>query len=102
LKESKDSRKIRIRRQIGNLRSELSLPSHSGLSSDNIELNIKERIIFHKYELTNYRAIVKFIEELKQKTQSEPQKIRRNEKRINQYTQNRRRGSRTVGIKDCM
>jgi hypothetical protein len=52
-------------RQIGKWRSELSLLSHSVLSSDNIKLNIKERVIFHKYKLTNYRAIVKFIEDLK-------------------------------------
>jgi hypothetical protein len=61
----KDSRKIRITRQIGNWRSELSIPSHSSLNSDNIKLNIKEKIIFHKYKLTNPRAIVQCIEELK-------------------------------------
>jgi hypothetical protein len=74
LKESKDSRKIRIRREIGNWRSELSSLSHSGLSSDNIKLNIKVRMIFHKYKLTISRAMVTFIEELKQKIQSKPQK----------------------------
>jgi hypothetical protein len=58
-------------------------------------------IIFHKYTLTNSRAIVQFIEELKQKIQAKPQKIRKNEKRIKQYTQNRRLGARTVGTKDC-
>jgi hypothetical protein len=71
------------------------------LSSDNIKLNIKERIIFHKYKLTNSRAIVQFIEGLKQKIQAKPQKIRRNGKRIKQCTQNRRLGARTVGTKDC-
>jgi hypothetical protein len=74
LKENKDSRKIRMWRQIGKWRSELSLLSHSVLSSDNIKLNIKERVIFHEYKLTNYRALVKFIEDLKQKTQSKPDK----------------------------
>jgi len=66
--------KIRIKRQIGKSRSELSIFSHSGLNSDNIKQNIKEKSIFHKYKLTNSKAIVQFIEELKQKIQAKPQK----------------------------
>lgn len=81
LRVSKNSGKIRKRRQIGNWGSELSILSHSGLNSDNIKLNIKEKIIFHKCRLTNLRAIVQFTEELKQKIQDKPQKIRRNEKK---------------------
>jgi hypothetical protein len=74
LRVSKNSRKIRKRRQIGNWRSELSILSHSGLNSDNIKLNIKEKIIFHKCRLTNPRAVLQFTEELKQKIQAKPQK----------------------------
>jgi hypothetical protein len=43
---SKDSRKVRIRRQIDNWRSELSILSHSGLNSDNIKPNINRRSSF--------------------------------------------------------
>jgi hypothetical protein len=62
IERNKDSRKIKIRRQIGNGRGELSILSESGLGFDNIQLNIKERNIYQKYKLTNTTEVAQLIE----------------------------------------
>jgi hypothetical protein len=77
-RSNKDSWKIRIQRQISNWRRELT---ESGLGSDNIKLNIKERKIFQKYKVTNAIEIAQLIEELKQIVQVNAQRMRRYEKR---------------------
>jgi hypothetical protein len=77
-RRNKDSWKIRIQRQISNWRVELSILTESGLSSDNIKLNIKKRKIFQKYKVTNAIEIAQLIEELKQKMQAKAQRKRRN------------------------
>jgi aromatic ring-opening dioxygenase catalytic subunit (LigB family) len=88
-RRNKDSWKIRIQRQISNWRKELSILIESGSGSDNIKLNTKKRKIFQKYKVTNTIEIAQLIEELKQKLQAKAQRMRRYEKRKNQYIQNK-------------
>jgi hypothetical protein len=63
--------------------------TESGSGSDNIKLNIKKRTIFQKYKVTNAIEIAQLIEELKQKVQAKAERMRRYEKRKNQYIQNK-------------
>jgi hypothetical protein len=88
-RRNKDAWKIRIQRQISNWRRELSILTESGLSSDNIKLNIKKRKIFQKYKVINSIEIAQLIEELTQKVQAKAQRMRRYEKRENQHIQNK-------------
>lgn len=85
----KDFWKIRIQKQISNWRKDLSILTESGSGSDNIKLNTKKRKIFQKYKVTNAREVAELIEKLKQKIQAKAQRIRRYEKRKNQYIQNK-------------
>jgi hypothetical protein len=85
---NKDSWKIRIQKEISNWRKELSILMESGLGSDKVELDIKERKIFQKYKI-NAKETAELIEKLKQKVQAKAQRIRRYEKRNNQCIQNK-------------
>jgi hypothetical protein len=60
-RRNKDSWKIRIQRQISNWRTELSILTESGSSSDNIKLNIKKTKIFQKRKVTNATEIAQLI-----------------------------------------
>jgi hypothetical protein len=81
--------KIRIQKQIDNWRKELSIIAETGTGSDNGKLNWKKRKIFKKYSVTNARELAQLTETLKQKVQAKAQRIRRYEKRENQYIQNK-------------
>ncbi|PNF19358.1 hypothetical protein B7P43_G06722 [Cryptotermes secundus] len=85
----KDAWKLRIQKQISKWRKDLSILTESGSGSDNIKLNTKKRKIFQKYKMTNAREVAELIEKLKQKIQAKAQRIRRYEKRKNQYIQNK-------------
>jgi hypothetical protein len=87
---NKDSWKTRIQRQNKQLEKKLSILVESGAGSDNIKLNIKKRNIFRKYKVTNVRDTVQLIQKLEQKVQAKAQRIRRYDKRKNQYIQNKR------------
>jgi hypothetical protein len=58
---NKDSWNIRIQRQIGNWRKELSILAESGTHSDSIKQNIKKRKMFQKYNVTNARKIAQLM-----------------------------------------
>jgi len=72
--------KIRMQKQIGSWRKELSVIAEPGTGSDNGKLNRKKRKIFKKYRVTNAREVAQFTETLKQKVQTKVQRIRRYEK----------------------
>jgi hypothetical protein len=88
-RRNKNFWKIRIQRQISNRRKELSILVESGPGTDNSKLNLKERKIFQKYKVTDTKEVAQLIEDLKQKIQAKAQRIRRYEKRKNQYIQNK-------------
>jgi hypothetical protein len=88
-RRNKDSWKMKIQRQISNWRRELSTLTESGSGTDIIKLNIKKRKIFQNYKVTNAIEIAQLIEELKQKVQAKAQRMRRYEKRNNQFIQNK-------------
>jgi hypothetical protein len=72
-----------------NWRKELSILAESGPGPDNFKLNVKKRKIFQKYKATDPKEIAQLIENLKQKIQAKAQRIRRYERRKNQYIQNK-------------
>ena len=98
--------KIRIQKQISNWRKELSTLAETGTGSDNGKLNRKKRKIFQKYSVTNAREVAQLTETLKQKLQAKAQRIRRYEKKENQYSQNKvckentKKFYRNLGVKN--
>jgi surfactin synthase thioesterase subunit len=66
----KNSCKIRIQKEISNLRKELSILTDSDSGSDKVKLNIRKRKICQKYKITNAKEIAELIEKLNQKVQA--------------------------------
>ena len=78
-----------MQKQISKWRKELSILAETGTGSDNGKLNRKKRKIFKKCSVTNAREVGQLTETLKQKVQAKAQRMRRYEKRENQYGQNK-------------
>jgi hypothetical protein len=88
-RRNKNSWKIRIQRQISNWRKDLSILAESGPGTNNSKLKVKKRKIFQKYKVTDTKEVAQLIENLKQKIQAKAHRIRRYERRKNQYIQNK-------------